>query len=318
MTKSTSELLRPLIGLSVLMLLLVGAREGADALGLKAPWYLLHELTVLLVPMLWLLLRVFPRLDESNRIGFVVTSGLFISASAIAELLAIQYRYWWFYEGQDPLSGLELGAIPLEEFLSYPMLLNVPVLWFLELSFSRTDEPVLGEARAAPLVRFFKRASAVAFVLALGLIGVALTASGSGVDVVTQAFVDGAGAIRYSAGPKHFGWTIVQLLGWAGTFALGAAVAHRIRWRTVFIVAATYFPFAFFFELLACGRGWWVWNGQQTLGVFAWVLPVESFSMYLTGALMPVFCFEWLRGLWAEAPRTAALAPDRNTLAKSG
>ena len=45
-----SPLLKPLIGLSVLMLLMVVARAVVSALGLKAPWYLLHELTVMLVP----------------------------------------------------------------------------------------------------------------------------------------------------------------------------------------------------------------------------------------------------------------------------
>lgn len=308
MSRPESSLLKPLVGLSVLVVAMVVARAIADALGVKAPWYLLHELTVMLVPMLWLLVRVYPRLDDSSRVGFVVTSGLFISLSAIAELLAIGARYWSFYEGFDPLSGLDLGAIPLEEFLSYPLLLNLPILWFLELSRARPDEPVLGPARAAGLTKAFKRASAAAFVAALGFIALALAGPATPLDVTTPAFVDAAGAVRYAAGPKQYGWTIVQLLGWAGTFALGAAVAHRLRWRTVLIVVATYFPFALFVELLACGRGWWVWNSQQTLGVFAWVLPVESFSMYLTGALMPVFCFEWLRGLWAEAPEARGLS----------
>jgi hypothetical protein len=105
---------------------------------------------------------------------------------------------------------------------------------------------------------------------------------------------DAAGAIRLAAGPRQYGWTIVQLLGWAGTFAVGSRVAHRVQWKRVLVLALTYFPFALFFELLACGRGWWVWNTQQTIGFTAWVLPIESFSMYLTGALFPTLCFEWL------------------------
>jgi hypothetical protein len=311
MNHPESVVLKPLISVSLLGVVMVFARAVADAAGLKLPWYLLHELTVMLVPVIWLLARVYPRLDESNRLGLIVTSAGFIALSAIAELVAIAARYWCFYEGFDPLSGLTLGAIPLEEFLSYPLLLSLPILWFLELSHSRPNEPLLGEARAQSLVKLFKRASAGALVLAGLFIVLGLRAAPVPLDVATPAFVDAAGAVRYSAGAKHYGWTIVQLLGWAGTFALGAAVAHRLRWRTVLIVVATYFPFALFVELLACGRGWWVWNSQQTLGVFAWVLPVESFSMYLTGALMPVFCFEWLRGVWAEAPAAKGLSPSR-------
>jgi len=307
----TTALLRPLCLLAGLMLVMVGLREVADALGLHAPWYLLHELTVLLLPMLFLLVKVFPGLTESERVSFVVTSGLFIGASAIAELVAIQQRYWWFSQTFDPLSGLDLGAIPLEEFLSYPMLLNLPTLWFLWLARAQPPEALLGEARAVVLERWLQRGAGLCLVLAGVLVGLVLLGPGGRVDPSVEAVVDAAGAIRYSAGPRQYGWTLVQLLGWAGTLWLAGAVAHRLRWRVLLIVVATYFPFALFFELLACGRGWWVWNSQQTLGLFAWVLPIESFSMYLTGALMPVLCFEWLRGVWVGDSAASALSPQR-------
>jgi hypothetical protein len=307
----TTALLRPLCLLAGLMLVMVGLREVADALGLHAPWYLLHELTVLLLPMLFLLVKVFPGLTESERVSFVVTSGLFIGTSAIAELVAIQQRYWWFSQTFDPLSGLDLGAIPLEEFLSYPMLLNLPTLWFLWLARAQPPEALLGEARAVVLERWLQRGAGLCLVLAGVLVGLVLLGPGGRVDPSVEAVVDAAGAIRYSAGPRQYGWTLVQLLGWAGTLWLAGAVAHRLRWRVLLIVVATYFPFALFFELLACGRGWWVWNSQQTLGLFAWVLPIESFSMYLTGALMPVLCFEWLRGVWVGDSAASALSPQR-------
>ncbi len=295
MTQRPVNLLGPVLAMSALVLVMVVARFGASALGLRVPWYLVHEVTLMALPAGWLLVRALRRLDESNRTAFVVTTMLFVSASAIAELLAIQARYWWFYEGNDPLSGLDLGAIPLEEFLSYPLLLGIPVLWFVELS--REGEPVLGE-RALKAASWLRRGALVALGAAALFVGLAIVAPSQPLDPAVLPFVDASGAVRYSAGPKQYGWTIVQLLGWAGTLALGAAVAPRVRWRPLLMVVATYFPYALFVELLACGRGWWVWNSQQTIGWFAWVLPIESFSMYLTGALMPVLCFEWLRTLW--------------------
>ncbi len=308
--RPAAPLVRPLLALALLFVLMVVARTAADATGVKAPWYLLHELTVMGLPAAWLAWRVLPRSSEADRVGFVVTTGLFVTASAIAELVAIEHRYWWFYEGFDGLSGLTLGAIPLEEFISYPLLLTVPVLWFLELSAARPDEPALGEARAASVSRWLRRAAVGALAVAASLVGLALLDLRP-TDVSAVPFVDAAGAVRYAAGPKQYGWTIVQALGWAGTFALGERVVARLRWRTLLVVASTYVPFALFVELLACGRGWWVWNARQTLGVFAWVLPVESFSMYLTGALMPVLCFEWLRGVWAEAPGGAVVTAEQ-------
>jgi len=137
------------------------------------------------------------------------------------------------------------------------------------------------------------------------------------VDTVTQPFVDAAGAVRYSAGPKQYGWTIVQLLGWAGVLLCARAGWRHVNPGRLALLVVTYFPFALFFELLACGRGWWVWNAQQTVGLFAWVLPAESFSMYLTGALLPTLGFELVREALATwrvgevTPRQTDWLPDR-------
>ena len=299
-------MLKRLAALAALMLVMVMARSFADALGIKAPWYLLHELVVLLLPMTWLLLDVYPRLEPAQRIAFVLTSGFFISLSAIAELIAIERRYWSFYTGLDPLSGFELGAIPLEEFLSYPMLLNIPVLWYLWLGRVMGPQPQLPESTRVNVARGLRWAAFASVVAALGFIALALWVPSDLAPLDAQPGPDAMGAIRFAAGPRQYGWTIVQLLGWAGTFAVASKIADRVQWKRVLVLALTYFPFAMFFELLACGRGWWVWNTQQTVGLTAWVLPVESFSMYLSGALFTTFCFEWLVPICRPHPQTHA------------
>ncbi len=285
-------LLGRLIGLSLLMLGMIALRWGLAALGRTGPWYLLHELVVLLVPMAFLLVEVWGRLAPNERLAFVATSGLFISLSAVAEMIAIEQRYWWFFTELDPLSGFDLGAIPAEEFLSYPLLLNLPVLWYLWL---RRVLPGLatGVAPSARVRSALFVAAGLCGVAALVLMGLAWRNFGP-IDRVTQPFVDVAGAVRYVAGPKQYGWTIVQLLGWVGLLVVATKAWPSVHPGRLFLMTVTYFPFALFFELLACGRGWWVWNAQQTLGVFTWVLPIESFSMYLTGALFPTLTFELL------------------------
>lgn len=287
-------MLKRLSQLAGLILVMIVARRVFDLLGLQAPWYLLHELVVLLVPMSALLFEVYPRLHPGQRIAFVITSGLFISQSAIAELLAIERRYWGFYTALDPLSGLDIGAIPLEEFLSYPMLLNLPILWYLWLGRVFPEERATSPARNARVASALKVATWLSLVAALGFVGLAIAGVGASAPMDGIPGPDASGAIRMAAGPRQYGWTIVQLLGWAGTFAVAAKVAHRLQWKRLLVMVLTYFPFALFFELLACGRGWWVWNTQQATGITAWVLPIESFSMYLTGALFPTLCFEWL------------------------
>jgi hypothetical protein len=304
MPKTEEKFLAPLVMLSGLVLVMVGLRCAADAWHLKLPWYLLHELVLLLVPMVWLMRRLYRELDGAQRLSFVVTSGLFISVSAVAELLAIEHRYWGFYTAVDPLSGFDVGRIPVEEFLSYPMLLNLPVLWYLWLGRLFPAQPP--RASSPQLGRWLQRASVGAGLLALGLFVVAASGLAGSASASAVPLPDAAGAIRFEAGPRQFGWTIVELLGWAGIFRLGAWVAPQVHGRRLLVMTATYFPFALFFELIACGRGWWVWNGAQTLGVFAWVLPLESFSMYLTGALFPVLCFEALSRVFCGFPQTVS------------
>ena len=105
-------LLKRLGALAGLILFMVVARFGADALGPELPWYLLHEL---LVPMGWLLFEVYPKLRAAQRIAFVITSGLFISLSAIAELLAIGPTAW---------------VLPVESFSMYLTGALFPTLCF--------------------------------------------------------------------------------------------------------------------------------------------------------------------------------------------
>lgn len=293
------KLLTRLAGLAGLVLVMLFARSVCDRLHVKAPWYLLHEVVLMGVPMAVLLFEVYPKLSKGSKLSFIATSATFISSSAIAEIIAIQNRYWWFYTGNDPLSGLELGTVPLEEFLSYPMLLNLPVLFYLWLgAHFGPEQPV---ALTASTQRTLK-----AFALAMAGFGGyclyrALTVHTPSLDLATLPAPDAAGAIRFTAGPKQLGWTLVQALGWAGTLMLMVKAHARTAMRRLGFVAACYFAYSFFVELLACGRGWWVWNTEQTLGVFALVLPVESFSMYLTGALMPVLFFELIRPAFSTA-----------------
>jgi hypothetical protein len=116
---------------------------------------------------------------------------------------------------------------------------------------------------------------------------------GTDLPIDAPAAPNAMGALHYAAGPKQYGWTIVQFLGWAGTLSVAARIAHRIPWRRLLVQTLTYFPFMMYVELLACGRGWWVWNTQQTIGPTVWILPIESFSMYLTGGLFTALVYEW-------------------------
>jgi hypothetical protein len=295
-------MLKRLSALAGLILFMVAARYGCDRLGIRAPWYLLHEAVVLGVPMGWMIFELWPRLEAAQRLAFVLTSGFFITISCIAELLAIEKHYWAFYTVQDPLSGFDMGAIPIEEFVSYPLLLNVPILWYMWLGRAFRDPPQLPERVTTRIATWLQRGVWVSLAGAATFIALALLGVGTDLPIDLPAAPDAMGALHYAAGPKQYGWTIVQFLGWAGTLSVAARIAHRIPWKRMLVQTLTYFPFMMYVELLACGRGWWVWNTQQTIGPTVWILPVESFSMYLTGGLFTTLVYEWVIPHCATAP----------------
>lgn len=290
--------MRLLLRLSVLALMVVAtvmAQTLADAEGWALPWYFIQELALGAVPMLWLLVEVYPHLSRPERWSFLVTSATFVSLASIFELIAIQNRYWWFYEDVDRLTGFEIGAIPVEEFIYYPILLNIPVLLYLLL---RRLAPV-----AAPdptphpkAVRRMIQAGAALSLLAGAVLWFAAAQTQQPVlDYTIVPAPDAGGAIRYAAGPTQHSWTILQLLSLAAALLGYLALHTRLHRRALFLMVALYFPYAFFIELMACGRGWWVWNARQVSGLFTWVLPLDSYLMYVTGALLPVLLFVTLR-----------------------
>ena len=299
-----------LLRLSVLALMMLGMvflEFFADRFDEHLPWYFLLEVVIGLVPMTWLLVEVMPKASRQVRLAFIVTSAIFIVSASIAELIAIQNRFWWFYQGIDRLTGLKMGDIPLEEFLFYPMFLNMPVLFYLYLA------PYVGPGRERPPMsegtkKALRIAGGVFLVAALALFGWALTRTVPPLDPSIQPAPDAAGAIRYSAGPPQRGWTIVQLFGISFCLFLLAVVGDRLDRRRIVVTVSVFFVLGFFFELMGCGRGWWVWNAQQVSGVFTWVLPVDSYSMYLTGGLLPVLVFEWLRPFFATVEQTESEA----------
>lgn len=293
-----------LLRLSVLASMMLGMvflEFFADRTGLHLPWYFLLEVVMGVIPMTWLLIEVMPKAKPSERLAFITTSAIFIIAASIAELIAIQSRFWWFYQGLDKLTGLKMGDIPLEEFFFYPLFLNLPVLFYLYLRRYMPEaappKPLGDRAR-----KYVRLAGWVLLAAGAALLVKALFTTTPPLDLTIQPADDGSGAIRYSAGPAQHGWTIVQAFGMSICAFMYAAYADRVGKRRLVLTVALFFVLGFFFELMGCGRGWWVWNEQQVIGIFTWVLPIDSYSMYFTGGLMPILTFEALHPFFVGAP----------------
>lgn len=303
-----------LLRLSVLASMMLGMvflEFIADKTGLELPWYFILEVVIGVIPMTWLLLEVMPKAQRSERLAFITTSAIFIIASSVAELIAIQSRFWWFYQKLDKLTGLKMGDIPLEEFFFYPLFLNLPVLFYLYLR-RYTDEPSPPTPMSERTKKYLRIAGWVLIATGAALFVKALFTTQPPLDLSIEPRDDGSGAIRYSAGPAQHGWTIVQAFGMGICLFMYAAFADRVGKRRLLLTVSLFFVLGFFFELMGCGRGWWVWNEQQVIGIFTWVLPIDSYSMYFTGGLMPILTFEALHPFFATAPDNegaAAVSP---------
>ena len=65
------KLLRGLSVLTVMMLGVIVLQMYGDRQALHLPWYLLHQIILALVPMVWLLREVLPRLPASGLLRIV-------------------------------------------------------------------------------------------------------------------------------------------------------------------------------------------------------------------------------------------------------
>jgi hypothetical protein len=292
------SLIAKLAVLALLMLGLVVAEAATDALHLRLPYYLIGQCVIALVPMVYLMFATLPKADRALRLAFITASALFITLSASAELIAINERFWGFYQGIDPLSALKMGDIPIEEFLFYPLYLNLPMLMYLYLA-----KVMPGPADVKPTTpaqkKLIRVVGTVLAVAGLALFANALLHTQPPHDWTKLPSPDASGALRFDDGPAQHGWTVVQLLGLAGICFVYASARDRIHHRRLAITLAVYAVIAFYTELMACGRGWWVWNREQVVGIFTWVLPLESYVMYFTGAIFPVVALEALRPFFA-------------------
>ncbi len=292
------KLLLRLTTLAIMLFGTVVLQSLGDRRDLHWPWYFLHQVILGVVPMVWLILETMPRASRQLRIGFITTSALFIGLSAVFELLAIQHRYWWFYTALDHLTGWKLGAIPIEEFMFYPLFLNLPILFYIWLDgvIPRDPKP----SPTTPRMKLVLRVLGGLFLAAgAGLFWYAQTHPTPLLDLTILPSPDPAGALTYKAGPPGHGWTLVQTLALSGICFLYANLRDRVDRRRLWFTAVIYFVFAFFVELMACGRGWWVWNHQQVLGLFTWILPIESYGMYFTGAVLPIIALEGILPMFA-------------------
>jgi lycopene cyclase domain-containing protein len=293
-TKQPRMLRNVLAWIGLFVIIFTGIRI-IDRFALKMPWYFIFLVVVLFFPNI-LFIRYALRRDPAKRLVVLAQAGISIVFMYIAEILAIQYLYWGFLQDWDRLVGLDLGNVPLEEFLFYPLMLNVSLYGYLQA------KSILKKYRAPlpdPYPRSRKRL--MGWGLAAAFVGVAVIIGlcGSGETVEGHMDRDEFENPVYVDGAQHKAWGITMMSGMAITIAavMGATVNGFLDWKAVFFAGAIIYPASMVIELLGIGRGWWVYNDQQLIGLKLYILPLESLFMYLIGCVFPASIYEILRQL---------------------
>lgn len=295
-----------------LMFLVEVAQAVGDRLGWQVPWYFVHDVVLAGIPMVWLVKETIPRASRATQLGFIATSSLYIALASILELVAVANRYWWFAL-KDPMTGIQVGGIPVEEFVFYPLFLNLPILFYLALEKYVPDGDAPPRA-LSPRGTWLCRGLGVAFtVLGIALLVNAIATTEPPIDYALVPTTDASGAFRYSTGPRQMGWTVVQVLALGSVAFAWPYMKPRVHGQRLFVTVCVFFVLSFYFELMGCGRGWWVWNDQQVIGIFTWVIPIDSYLMYFTGATMPLFTFILLRPVFERAAAVSDANADPAT-----
>jgi hypothetical protein len=206
---------------------------------------------------------------------------------------------WAYFQDMDLLAGPHLAGVPVEEFLFYPLTINLAVLLYL-LTVDVMKEKKLADFQIdrRTLRASLLGAAAVFFGLGAAFI---LMRDPSSVAAATQVR-DAFGLPHYAEGPRNFNWTILCMFSVAANLT-GLWIAELytpMTLRAVVPVAVLFLPVCLLIDVLGTTRGWWVFNAQATSGIWIGPVPAEELPMYLTGVMMSISVFEGTRRIFGE------------------
>jgi len=264
----------------------------------RLPGYLPFELACLLPWNIVLFVKA-ARRGAAVAIAVLVTTCFVMVVTYPAHIITTLNLHWAYFQDQDVLIGPMLAGVPIEEFLFYPMTINLAVLIYLVMC------GFMKERRLAdfPLSRGSLRAVLLGGAAVFALLGIWLIASGNPGSVAPAARSwDTFGLPHYSEGPRTRGWTILCMFSAASNLVLLwlAELFTPMTLRAVVPTAALYLPVCLLVDLIGTSRGWWVFNAQTSSGLWIGPLPVEELPMYLTGVMLSISVFETTRRLLGE------------------
>lgn len=80
------------------------------------PLYFLSTLAYFWLPVAIMAWRIYPRQDRLGRKAFWLALAVVLPMTMVMELVYLKLQIWSFSEAMDPLLGLRIHGIPVEEF----------------------------------------------------------------------------------------------------------------------------------------------------------------------------------------------------------
>jgi lycopene cyclase domain-containing protein len=268
-------------------------------------------IAVFFIPSLLLWYHIQLHADRWEKVSLTVVLVISFFFSVIIEVVAVYLKFWTFFTDDDPLLGINIGDIPLEEFIFY-FGANMQ-LCFLYLAVSLKCES-LGITPAYFRSWFKNRNSSgkngifvddgKKVLLALGIIAAILATVGLVVRAekdhpvpdVPKKFRNSRSRPVYIEGVWYPGWLIAIIPFLTIGIAWFRSVLKKVNIVAFFISLMINLTMYVLFEYNAIMRGHWVYNEQRLLGWrFAGTIPLEQIILYFVSFLFLVPFFESVR-----------------------
>jgi lycopene cyclase domain-containing protein len=272
--------------------------------------YFASLIGVFFIPSLLLWFYIDLHADRWEKTALAVVLIISFFFSVVIEIIGVYFKFWTFFTDKDPLLGINIGDIPIEEFLFY-IGANMQ-LCFLYLAVSLKCDSIGITAKRvrswfsikktdqenASGTKQKKAAIIIAAIIAvLAAVGLVIRAKKEHPEPkIPEKYRNSRGMPVYKEGVWYPGWLIAITPFFAVGVAWFRAMIKKINVAAFLISLVLNMTMYILFEYNAIMRGHWVYNEQRLLGLkFAGTMSIELFLVYITSFLFLVPFFETIR-----------------------
>jgi lycopene cyclase domain-containing protein len=293
-----------LIGLVVLSVMLIYGLVGHFM-------YFGILIGVFFIPSLLLWYYIQLHADRWEKVSLVVVLAVSFLFSVAIEIIAVYLKFWTFFTDEDPLLGIKIGDIPIEEFIFYfganmqlcflylAVSLKCESLGFTPKKFrslfkKKNDTETTSSSSEVSKKIVLVSGILISILAAIGLI--VRAKKNHPAQEIPKKFRNSRSMPVYIEGVWYPGWLIAIVPFLTLGIIWFKAVIKKINIIAFFVSLILNLTMYILFEYNAIMRGHWVYNEQRLLGWrFAGTIPLEQIILYFVSFLFLVPFFESVR-----------------------